>query len=318
MSAALEIAALARLIEMGVIKAGSRNDFLIQRFETACWIVEGTRKSEWLVRSEAVSSVEERLENLLPSWRQEFVFLRSIGRDPFDPSDLEALPMLRRQVRASKVKINRRNWNAAVGLGPKHRAKVPAQSPLTKDWILRFRPNKGLRLANDAESTGEIDLSAMAKSWTECVVPERAWMGLSAFRGEFPALIITCENLGAYIDLPVHDSTLVVYSPGADTEPAIGLLKLFPATRWMHFGDLDPEGIDIAQRIAEETGKAFSLFIPFFAEDYLDAAKPVKSAWGSIPHIPLILKLKEMKKRIFQEVFMLDERLKEAMDRAQG
>ena len=78
------------------------------------------------------------------------------------------------------------------------------------------------------------------------------------------------------------------------------------------------EGIDIAKRIADESKKTLSLFIPFFAEDYLDAAKPVKTTWGDIPHIPLLLKLKEKKKRIFQEVFMLDERLKEALDRVQS
>ena len=81
----------------------------------------------------------------------------------------------------------------------------------------------------------------------------------------------------------------------------------------MHFGDLDPEGIDIAKRIAGELKRDVKLLIPFFAEDYLDAAKPLETAWSEIPDIPLLVALKEKRKRIFQEVFMLDGRLLEAL-----
>jgi len=97
-----------------------------------------------------------------------------------------------------------------------------------------------------------------------------------------------------------------------DTEAAVALLKMFPAAKWMHFGD--PEGIDIAKRIAGEACRDMNLLIPFFATDYLDAAKPVETAWGKIPDIPLLEALKEKKKRIFQEVFMLDRRLLEALE----
>lgn len=116
-----------------------------------------------------------------------------------------------------------------------------------------------------------------------------------------------------YIDLPVSESTLVIFSPGADTEAAVALLKMLPTAIWMHFGDLDPEGIDIAKRISGELKRDMNLLIPFFAEDYLDAAKPVETAWSEIPDIPLLVVLKEKKKRVFQEVFMLDGRLLEAL-----
>ena len=74
-----------------------------------------------------------------------------------------------------------------------------------------------------------------------------------------PRAVITCENLGAYIDLPANESTLVIYSPGADTEAAVALLKMFPAAQWMHFGDLDPEGVEISKRIAGELAIAVIL-----------------------------------------------------------
>ena len=307
---AVEISVLARLVETGTIKVGVRNESIVRRLETARWIMPGKRKSEWLVRQENITHLKERLSELLPSWRKDLDFLRSIGRAPFNPSDIEAIPMLRRQTSAPVNMVNRRNWNAAVGLGPKHKAKMPAKGVLTKDWVLRFRPNNGLMGVYDKEI---VDLAGMAAVWTECVIPERAWINFKLFSGVLPKVIITCENLGAYIDLPVSESTLVIFSPGADTEAAVALLKMLPTAAWMHFGDLDPEGIDIAKRIAGELKRDVKLLIPFFAEDYLDAAKPLETAWSEIPDIPLLVALKEKRKRIFQEVFMLDGRLLEAL-----
>lgn len=307
---ATEIAILARLIETGSIICGVKNESFIRRLETARWITVGKRKAEWVIRLEYTTSLETRLSSLLPSWRNDFNYLRSISRDPYNPSDIEALSMLRRQTSTSGNMVNRRNWNAAVGLGPKHKAKIPSNGVLTKDWTLRFRPNKGLIGQHEK---GIVDLYEMATIWTECVVPERFWMSFTTISGVLPKTIITCENLGAYIDLPVSESTLVIYSPGADIEAAVSLLKMFPAVRWMHFGDLDPEGVDIAKRIAGHLKKEMKLVIPFFAEDYLDAAKPHETTWNDVPDIPLLLALKAKKKRIFQEVFMLDERLLDAL-----
>lgn len=315
MKNAAEIVCLARLLETGTIRSGRKNEALIRRFETARWITLGSRKEEWVLRSGKAPDLQKRLSMLLPTWPEDFELLRSIGRDHFDVSDIAALSMLRRNTNPSGRMINRRNWNAAVGQGPKHKAKIPAQVILTKDWVLRFRPNKGLEGINDK---GIINLTEMAAEWTECVIPERAWAGFKAFSGVLPRAVVTCENLGAYIDLPASESTLVIYSPGADTEAAVAILKMFPAAMWMHFGDLDPEGIDIAKRIAGESERDMKLLIPFFAEDYLDAAKPVETAWNEVPDIPLLLELKKMKKRIFQEVFMLDVRLLEALDSMQA
>lgn len=163
MSNALEISTLGRLIEKGLIKRGVRNEHLIRRFETARWLMPGSRRAEWVIRAEARESIENRLTKLLPNWSEHFAFLRSIGRDPLDGADIEALPMLRRQVGVSASCINRRNWNAAAGLGPKHRAKAPANCVLTKDWVLRFRPNLGLI---GVRGTEHVDFYEVAQQWT--------------------------------------------------------------------------------------------------------------------------------------------------------
>jgi len=215
--------------------------------------------------------------------------------------------MLRRQIDVPAPWINRRNWNAAAGLGPKHKAKAPANCILTKDWVIRFRPNRGLAGIRGGD---RIDFADMAGQWTECAIPERAWAEFEAITGTPPAIIITCENLGAYVDFPATDSTLVVYAPGADTEAAAALLRKIPSAPWVHFGDLDPQGVEIAKRLAAEMQRELRIYIPSFAAEYLeDAAKPVKAAWDDALGIPLLSELRSRRHRIFQEVFMLDRRL---------
>lgn len=308
MNTALEISALGRLIEKGAIRSGVRNEHLIRRFETARWVTLGSRRAEWVLRGEAEEAVVSRLSKLMPDWRDSFEFLRSIGRDPFDSADIEALPMLRRQVDVTAPRINRRNWNAAAGLGPKNSAKASADCVLTKDWVLRFKPNAGfIGIRHDQE---RVDFYEMARQWTECAIAERAWVTLASIAGTPPKLIVTCENLGAYIDFPLNDEMLVIYSPGADTEAVAALLRKVPTAPWLHFGDIDPEGIEIGKRLAAETGRPLSFLIPSFAEEYLeDAARPVKTPWSIPSDLPIVAKLQDRNRRIFQEVFMLDDRL---------
>lgn len=201
--------------------------------------------------------------------------------------------------------INRRTWNAATGLGPKHHASLPAQAVLTKDWIIRFRPNAGLRGVFAGRESGFCDPDSVME---ECFVPERKWMKFEGFSGSLPKIMITCENLGAYIDLPVNESVMVIYSPGMDIEAASCLVKSLPDVPWAHFGDLDPEGFMIAESIARETSREIRIFIPAFAIDYMPG-HPLKTGWNKVPDLPVFEDLKRAKRRIYQEVFLLDERL---------
>ncbi len=304
MSDSLEVASLGRLLEAGLIKLVGRNDMLLRRWETARWIEPTGRKDEWCVRSDAAPNLEKRLAEISPGWREDFQFLRSIKLDPYDPRAIEALPALKRR-RTVAGMLNRRNWNAAAGLGPKHEPQVPATATLTRDWVLRFRPNAGLR---GVFVDQVVDFHEMASQLTECVMPERLWLRFRGFGGTLPRLAVTCENLGAYVDLALPDAAMVIYSPGADIEAAVALLRHLPDVRWIHFGDIDPDGLEIAESVARATGREPSLYIPSFAEEYLPG-RPVETPWQKIPDSALFGELKRTQKRIFQEVFMLDHRL---------
>jgi len=93
----------------------------------------------------------------------------------------------------------------------------------------------------------------------------------------------------------------------------VRLLMALPGVPWIHFGDLDPEVLQIVGLIAKKCLREERLFVaPFFSE-YLDSAAPVKTSWGDVPDIPIFKSLKKVKKRLFQESFMLDSRLSQAL-----
>lgn len=304
MSDALEVASLGRLLECGGIKLAARNGHLVTRWQTARWIEPSGRMGEWRARAETLSQIEGRMAVLAPAWREDFQLLRSMALDPFDPRVLEALPVLKRQ-RAITGLVNRRNWNAAAGLGPKHSPQMASTATLTRDWVVRFRPNGGLRALLDDR---ELDLYQLASLLSECALPERLWLGFRAFTGTPPTTVITCENLGAYVDLPLPPSVMAIYSPGADIEAAAALVNALPAARWIHFGDIDPDGLEIAEILGRKTGRAVQFYVPSFAEEYLPG-RPTKTPWKGIPDRPIFHQLKRTQKRIFHEVFMLDSRL---------
>ena len=309
----VEIALLARLHEKGNCRESERTRPLVQRFRTAGWIIKGKRRHEWNLKEHAFEDVEKRLAVLLPTWKSDFDFLVKQGKSLFKTADLEALSALRRPA-PRKNYINRRNWCAISGAGPKHHQQRHSSDDLTVDWVLRLRPNQGLTVDLDNK---DVDLYEIASMWTECVIPERAWVDIKGFRGNLPKVIITCENLGAYIDIPDIPNAAIVYSPGKDIRSTIKLLLSLPSSGWIHFGDIDPEGVNIALQIAKKTNRPLSFFIPFFIGDYFDLSHRVKGSWRETKvNGPA---LKEFQKRgsgIFQERFVLDERLKAELTKA--
>lgn len=311
MNRSLEIATLGRLMETGYVKEVARNRRLINRFETAQWIERSGRKAEWMVRENSKTALEQRLKEVCPTWVEDYDFIRSLDCSPYDPAIIQILPVLKHRNTPSGL-TNRRNWNAATGISPKHKPKLASQSRLTSDWIVRFYPGKGMKAVFSGE---EVSLDTIRDLVTECIFPERMWHKFERFSGELPDVLITCENLGAYIDLPAPSYAMVIYAPGKDTTGASKLLRSLPDVPWFHFGDIDPAGIEIAQQIAKETNREFKFYIPTFAEDYLPGAS-FKRGWeDKVPlNHSIFTELKRSGHRIFQEVFMLDKRLSDDLD----
>lgn len=92
---------------------------------------------------------------------------------------------------------------------------------------------------------------------------------------------------------------------------------MFPDSKWIHFGDIDPDGIKIALMISKKTGRPLDIYIPTFLEEYFDLGFRTKVQWDGINlSIPPLEKLKESGIGIYQERYMLDKRLYEDIKKA--
>jgi len=308
MSENIEIAILYRLYKTAFCVESNRTDVLRERFHTAGWIAKGKNRLRWDLIPSAVEEVQARLDVLRPSWREDANYLIRINKNPFNPADWAALPALQRAVSRKKY-INRHNWRAISGAGPKHQPRRVSLDILTKDWLLRVRPNEGLLAVM---SGMEFDVYKIATQWGEWVIPERAWLEVSGFKGKLPNAVLTCENLGAYIDIPPLKDISIIYSPGNDFAPAVEFLKMLPlSVPWVHFGDLDPRGIEIASLIAQASLRPHRVYIPSFIQEYWDLAHKVRSKWGDIPcnGNPILNKLKANGRGMHQERVLLDARI---------
>jgi hypothetical protein len=315
---ALEVALLGRLYTEGRCIEAKRTAALIERYELARWVRRGTRRREWVVREKSRTELGARLAALLPGFEAEFSFLRERDHDPFDPASLLMLATLHAAASPQgRAFLNRRNWNAAAGSGPKLQARRSADGTrITQDWVVRMRTYDGLIIGG---TDGERPAAAWSLDGHEVVIPERAFLAGLQFGGEPPTTLITVENLGSYVDLPLPVQAMAVYSPGKDWRGAIALLERFPSARWTHFGDLDPEGVDIAMDLAAKSGRPLRLFVPSFAGEYLDRVQKHGVEWPPKAlrngRFPVLEELRTLRAGILQEVFILDHRLGEELER---
>jgi len=302
----LEVTVLLRLLSNGTAAASSATQPLFKRLRIAGWLEPTARRDQWTVRFGAADHLRARLLEICPTYEADLELLTELGLEPLSPQNWESLPALRRPKTEQPV-LHRKTWNAAAGTGPKHRARVAGQALLTDDWVLRIR------------STGELtidfgdfvlDCAKETVARSECTIPQRLWLRRRAMAIKEITAAITCENIGAFVDLPLPARVIAIYAPGRDTKPASLFLSELPDVPWTHFGDLDQDGVDIAEQIAAQCDRPVSLYIPFFAGEYLEGAQSPRRAWRQ-RETPwgLVNELKRAGLRIQHEAFMTDPRL---------
>lgn len=304
-----EIALIERILSTGLVREAKWWEFLRKRFIDAGWIDLSKRKGEWHLCEKARAQVEVRLNSLWISRADDLVLLQKHGLNSLNPKHLDYLPALRAGTPQAPTLINRRTWYSISGVGPKEKSLVNTSVKdvvLTHDAITRFRPNLGLEMEIDGHTMA---ISDMAQSLNEFSLSERGLHKVSKFKGILPSTIITVENLGSYIDLILPADMLAIFSPGTDIRCAVQLMKFFPEVNWIHFGDIDPEGIQIAYMLAAALSRQPKVYIPTFAKDYLNRTQKRKVIWRETYGIPVLAALQEKKVGIFQEIFMLDDRL---------
>lgn len=303
-----EISLIERLLAGKEIKESTKSDSLLRRFKVAGWVVLSGRRNGWRIHPHTHEALSARLRQIWPSREIDLPLLHQVGLTPEKSSALLHLPSLRRKLSVVLGFINNHTWSTLFGAGPKKAAwrNPGAHVVLTQDAMSRLRPNKGLEFIN---KDGVLKLDEIASILTEIGIPQRAILNGGQFAGRLPDLLVTIENLGAFVDAGIPENVMLIYSPGFDLRAAEQIVRILPQVPWVHFGDLDPEGLLIWEALKRATNRSCQLHVPAFAGEYLDIAQKPDVPWGAIPDHPVLVSLKLAGKGIFQEAFVLDERL---------
>jgi hypothetical protein len=159
----------------------------------------------------------------------------------------------------------------------KHIGSVSILSRIYEDW-LALQPSRGelrLKAFSLVPHTAEgPDLSEVTKYQGQAVL-------MSAHASPEPydlsrlRFIMTCENLSPFLELTMP-AGLLIYTGGYASRGVAAWLKSAPAkARWVHFGDFDPDGLSIFERLSAASGRDGVFFPNQDTLELLQADLPV-------------------------------------------
>ena len=286
------------------------------------WTTSTRRRDEIALIDARRAELERVLDRRWPEWRDVRARLLDAGL----PITHEGWKKLQDQDRANRSgplpsRLNSKTAAAQVGPHSKARLTAARQSALagvelTRDGIVRLRPNTGLVL----EAPGvRIDASLIAAVAGEVVLNERALGDGTKLTGVRPAATLLVENLGPYMDVAVSDDWMVVHVPGWNTVTVKPVLDQLDGTPILHFGDLDPDGVGIVNHLRASYPGLRWVVPDFWKECVPERAQ--KEAWPAdldARNLPkLVRQLVDAGLWLEQETITLDPRLPAALELAQ-
>ncbi|QYF93008.1 hypothetical protein KY495_20225 [Massilia sp. PAMC28688] len=279
-AAALKLLLLATLRETKVAAP------LLAELEELGMVAPGTRKGEFRLLAQQEDKFRRYLSVRWPEFAEtEQAF--SARPTLISAIALRALRRAPLKLPAGITQLNRKTWSAWAGAHSKSGCATPPPGILlTSDENLRLRPNAGLQIIG--EQGGTLDADVCRALFGELIVPERGFSRNWHVTGVLPWLVLTVENIGAYIDITIPPWLLLVHAPGRNTLLATRFIDRLPATvPWVHFGDLDPAGLDIALSMrGPQTGRTPVPWIPHIAFELLEThSLPLSSPWPT-QHLP--------------------------------
>jgi hypothetical protein len=279
------------------------------------WMRLGGRRGEGELAERG--RVEATLDACWPDWREVMARLEAEGLS----TDERGWKELRRRERAegidSEALAERMNVRTATALVAEHsKATLSAahleslrRPEIVHDGVVRMRVPPGLSLVR-----GELAVSCdeLAGLTHEVVLTERSLLDGTRLAGTIRA-VLSVENRGSYLDLSPPPGWLVVHAPGWDVGTVLLLMAGLERVPWIHFGDLDPQGVSI-YRYLTEARKDAGWLVPSF----WDLARGLRRAWpeGLVgdDDPPLVRRLARDGLWLEQEAVALDPRLGEALE----
>ncbi|CAG2153880.1 hypothetical protein LMG31506_04935 [Cupriavidus yeoncheonensis] len=277
----LKIAALRLLLTGQIARTKSNGDFVNQLDDVGI-LCTTPRRDVLAIVPDRLPDLERFLTVRWPEYRDVAAKIQSRGL-PIETRTLRSLRRDHLEAPADFPQLNRKTWAAWAGAHSKAReVSRPDTGIITTDDTVRARVNVGLRLRT---ATGEeLDLHAYQQSLTETPFPDRGLSESWVFAGTPPRLLLTVENIGAFVDIKKPDDCFLVHSPGWNL-PNVRRLRarLPPSTRWRHFGDLDPNGLKIGLLLtsATDAGDDAKVWIPNAAVSLLQShSLPLERTWN--------------------------------------
>lgn len=276
---ALHSAAL-KLLLLVVVTRNRVTTSLLDELEELGYIAPGRGMNEFFL---LVQYQEKFRQYLSPRW-SEFAAAEAAFSARPEAISPEALRQLRRanlNLPIGITQVNRRTWSAWAGAHSKSRHCSPPEGiTLTSDEALRLRANAGLQFVGQDDVL--LAANACQQMFGEVIIPERGLARDWHVAGVLPKLILTVENIGAYIDLSIPEWMMLVHAPGRNTALATRFIDRLPVEiPWAHFGDLDPAGFDIALSIhGQNSSRKPVPWIPSLTRELLEThTLPLEMNW---------------------------------------
>lgn len=281
-------AAALRLLLGGSLRRTQHCADLVEQLDDAGLVLPTRRRDEYVLNQRRTQEYRRYLDACWPGYAE--VARAFTDRGAAEPSGaaLRALRRAHLPAPTGRTLLNRKTWAAWASAHSKATdTPHPQGVTLTSDDVLRMRVNEGLVLRSaDGHEQELASLQALA---TEVVLPERSFGRHWTLTGQLPALAVTIENQGAFVDAPLPAGVLLIHAPGWNSGLAGQLMARLPASvPWWHFGDLDPNGlrIGLSMRAAGQPDKQPVLWIPEVASRLLESHSLPRSTPWPLQDIP--------------------------------
>ncbi len=282
------------------------------------WVRQAGRQRVLVLTPPGRAEVEALLDRFWPDWRATAQALEAEGLAA-DEHGFEELARRRWAAGTEDVRlperVNRRSLASLLAPPSKASpAEIPPGVTVTEDGIVRLRPSPGLRLVRQDR---EYDALEIAGVLGEVVLSERALLDGTHVGGALPRAVVLVENRGPYIDLQAPAGWLVAHVPGWETSTLALLLADLPGVPLVHFGDLDPKGVQVVRHL-RALRPDLLWFVPAFWEEHLSRALrcdwPRRLVGEGDPS--LVRKLATRELWLEQELVALDPRFPAALEQA--
>ncbi len=286
---------------------------LLSKLEALGWVGPTPRAGEVALVETRTGDLDQMLDSRWPDWRSVAQALVHEGIDP-NPRGMKELRRRQRVLPTLPPRLSRKTAAAAVAehskasLGPAH-LEMLTDVEVVRDGVVLIRPHEGMELVRGEVRTaaGElVELQGLV------AVSSRALLDGVSVGGPAPAAVMTVENEAAFVDLPKPPGLMAVWIPGWNTRLAVEFLTGLEAGRWLHFGDLDPNGVRIYRHLRERLPK-LEHFVPGWWAERVEAAPPKLAEWpeGLVDERdhPLLRHLAERGRMSEQEDVVVDGRL---------